>query len=98
MGNRETHGMNEIVKEMERVWREVRASSDRPDVYMTHNQDFAREYQQWVLNRQLLAHEFVACWLAVCSLYGRRTFTDYRVQAARRRYIAAREVPQRLAA
>lgn len=49
-------------------------------------------------HRQLLAREFVFCWLAVCSLYGRRTFTDYRVQAARRRYIAACEAPQRLAA
>ncbi len=37
--------------------------------------------------RQQLAREFVLCWLAVCTMYGRRTYSDFRVLAARRRYL-----------
>ena len=38
--------------------------------------------------RRKLAREFVLTWLAICGLYGRKTYTDFRVQAARRRYVA----------
>lgn len=39
--------------------------------------------------RQLLAQEFVLTWRAICASYGRRTYADFRVRAARRRYLIA---------
>lgn len=41
--------------------------------------------------RQAAAARFVFTWLIVCEKYGRRTFMDFRVQKARRDYVAARE-------
>lgn len=38
--------------------------------------------------RLRLAREFVLTWLVVSGFYERPTYTDFRVQAARRRYVA----------
>jgi len=37
------------------------------------------------------AARFVFTWLIVCAKYGCRTYMDFRVQKARREYVAARE-------
>jgi len=39
-------------------------------------------------HRQCLALEFVMVFLAVRAAYGRASYTDFRVRAARRRYRA----------
>lgn len=40
-------------------------------------------------HREILASEFVLSWLAICAAYGRKTYTDFRIQAARNRYLEA---------
>jgi len=39
--------------------------------------------------RQEAALNFIVTWKLICRRYGRRTFCDYRVRAARLRYLAA---------
>ena len=44
----------------------------------------------WQKFRVYAAYRFVLTWKLICAKYGRRTFTDYRVQYARRQYSIAR--------